>query len=57
MNACHSLDSSRGVEAILNGLPALSTYATVEGMKHVGAEHGELVLVKRLMDSNHSSKK
>ena len=45
------LDLTRGVEVFLNGMPAVSIYAMLEGMKSAGAEPGELVLFERLMDA------
>ena len=38
------LDLSRAVEAFLNGMPATSIYAMLEGMKQAGANPGDLVL-------------
>ena len=36
------LDLSRGVEAFLNGMPATSIYAFLEGLKQAGLEPGDL---------------
>ena len=45
--ACDFL--ARGVEAILNGMPAVPTYAMVDGIAHVGAERSKLAIAERLM--------
>ncbi len=36
------LDLSRGVDAFLNGMPATSTYAFLEGLKDAGLKPGDL---------------
>ena len=38
------IDLSRAVDAFLNGIPATSIYAMLEGLKQAGAEPGDLVL-------------
>ena len=45
------LDLSRGVEAFLNGMPATSMYAMLEGLKDAGLEPGDLALFEGLMDA------
>jgi len=38
---------SRAVDAFLNGIPATSIYAMLEGLKQAGAKPGDLVLENR----------
>jgi hypothetical protein len=45
------LDLSRAVEVFLNGMPATSIYAMLEGMKQAGAEPGDLVLWENYGDA------
>ena len=45
------LDLSRGVQVFLNGMPAVSTYAMLEGMKEAGLKPGYLGLFGGLMDA------
>ncbi|HIF93691.1 MAG TPA: DUF1254 domain-containing protein [Myxococcales bacterium] len=45
------IDLSRAVDAFLNGMPATSIYAMLEGMKQAGAEPGDLVLWENLYDA------
>jgi len=45
------LDLSRGVEVFLNGMPATSTYAMLEGLKKAGLEPGDLGIFGGLMDA------
>jgi len=45
------LDLLRGVEVFLNGMPAASVYAMLEGQKQAGATPGDLVLLENLMDA------
>lgn len=45
------LDLSRAVEAFLNGMPAASMYAMLEGMKDAGLKPGDLALFEGLMDA------
>lgn len=45
------LDLSRGVEAFLNGMPATSTYAMLEGIKNAGVKSCDLALFEGLMDA------
>ena len=45
------LDLSRGVEAFLNGMPAASTYAFLEGLKQAGLEPGDLGITEGLLDA------
>lgn len=45
------LDVSRGTEAFLNGIPAASVYALLEGFKEAGMQPGELGLFEQLMDA------
>ncbi len=45
------LDLSRGVEAFLNGMPATSIYAFLEGLKQVGLEPGDLGITQDLLDA------
>lgn len=45
------LDVSRGVEVFLNGIPAASAYALLEGFKEAGVKPGELGIFEQLMDA------
>jgi hypothetical protein len=45
------LDLSRAVEVFLNGMPATSIYAMLEGLKQAGAEPGDLVLWENYGDA------
>ena len=45
------LDTSRAAEAFLNGMPATSIYAMLEGMKQAGARPGDLVLWENYGDA------
>ena len=45
------IDLSRSVDAFLNGMPAASIYAMLEGLKQAGAEPGDLVLWENLYDA------
>ena len=45
------LDVSRGVDAFLNGIPAASIYALLEGFKEAGLQPGDLGLFEELMDA------
>ena len=45
------LDLSRAVDAFLNGIPATSIYAMLEGLKQAGAKPGDLVLWGNLYDA------
>jgi len=45
------LDVSRGVEVFLNGIPAASVYALLEGFKEAGVKPGELGIFEQLMDA------
>jgi hypothetical protein len=45
------LDVSRASEAFLNGIPAASVYALLEGFKKVGMKPGDLGICEELMDS------
>ncbi|MDH5564819.1 MAG: DUF1254 domain-containing protein [Nitrospirota bacterium] len=45
------LDLSRAVEAFLNGMPATSMYAMLEGLKDAGLKPGDLALFEGLMDA------
>jgi hypothetical protein len=40
------LDLARGVEAFLNGMPAASIYAMLEGLKEAGLKPGDLGLLE-----------
>ena len=40
------LDLARGVEVFLNGMPAASIYAVLEGMKEAGLKTGDFELVE-----------
>jgi hypothetical protein len=45
------LDLSRGSEAFLNGIPAASVYAALEGFKEAGLKPGGLGIFEELMDA------
>jgi len=45
------LDLTRAVEVFLNGMPAASIYAMLEGLKQAGAEPGDLVLWENYGDA------
>jgi hypothetical protein len=45
------LDVSRASEAFLNGIPAASVYALLEGFKEAGLKPGELGIYEELMDA------
>lgn len=45
------LDTTRGVDAFLNGIPATSIQAMLEGFKDVGMKPGELGIFEQLMDA------
>ena len=45
------LDTARGVEAFLNGIPAASIYALLEGFKEAGINTGDLGIYEELMDA------
>lgn len=45
------LDLSRGVETFLNGMPAASVYAMLEGLKQAGLEPGDLGITENLLDA------
>ena len=45
------LDLSRGVEAFLNGMPAASVYAFLEGLKEAGLQPGDLGITENLLDA------
>jgi len=45
------LDFSRGAEAFLNGMPAASVYAALEGFKEAGLKPGDLGIFEELMDA------
>jgi len=45
------LDFSRGAEAFLNGIPAASVYALLEGFKEAGVNPGDLGIFEDLMDA------
>ena len=45
------LDLSRGVEAFLNGMPATSIYAMLEGLKKAGLKPGDLGITENLLDA------
>ena len=45
------LDLSRGSEVFLNGIPAASVYAALEGMKWAGLKPGDLGIFETLMDA------
>ncbi|HSR29935.1 MAG TPA: DUF1254 domain-containing protein, partial [Anaerolineae bacterium] len=45
------LDLSRGVHAFLNGMPAASLYAMLEGLKSIGLEPGDVGITENLLDA------
>ena len=45
------LDFSRGTEAFLNGIPAASIYAALEGLREAGLKPGDLGIFEELMDA------
>jgi hypothetical protein len=45
------IDTSRGAEAFLNGIPAASIYAMLEGFKEAGLNPGDLGIFEDLMDA------
>lgn len=45
------LDVSRGSEAFLNGIPAASVYALLEGLKGAGLRPGDLAIFEELADA------
>lgn len=45
------LDTSRGAEAFLKGIPAASAYALLEGIKEAGVNPGDLGMFEELMDA------
>lgn len=45
------MDVYRGSDAFLNGIPAASIYALLEGFKEAGVKPGELGLFEQLMDA------
>jgi len=45
------LDLSRGVDAFLNGMPAVSIYAFLEGLKGEGLKPGDLGITENLLDA------
>ncbi len=45
------LDLSRGVHAFLNGMPAASLYAMLEGLKDLGLEPGDVGITEKLLDA------
>ena len=45
------LDLSRGSEVFLNGIPAASVYAALEGFREVGLQPGDLGIFEELMDA------
>jgi hypothetical protein len=45
------IDLSRAVDSFLNGIPAASIYAMLEGLEQAGAEPGDLVLWENLYDA------
>jgi hypothetical protein len=45
------IDLSRGVDAFLNGMPAASIYAFLEGLKQAGLEPGDLGITESLLDA------
>lgn len=49
--AYNFLDLSRGSEAFLNGIPAASVYALLEGMKEAGLKPCDLGIFEELMDA------
>ena len=49
--AYDNLDFMRGTEAFLNGMPAASVYAFLEGFKEVGIQPGDLGITEDLIDA------
>ncbi len=45
------LDTARGAEAFLNGIPAASIYAVLEGFKAAGVNVGDPGIFEDLMDA------
>ena len=45
------LDTARGAEAFLNGIPAASIYGILEGIKEAGVNVGDLGMFEELMDA------
>ena len=45
------LDTARGAETFLNGIPAASIYAVLEGIKEAGVNVGDLGIFEELMDA------
>ena len=45
------LDTARGVEAFLSGVPAGSVYALLEGFKEAGMKPGDLGIMEELLDA------
>ena len=45
------LDLSRGVSSFLNGMPAASIYAFLEGLKDAGLKPGDLGITEELLDA------
>ena len=45
------LDTYRAAEAFLNGMPAASVYAFLEGMKEAGIKPGEVAITEDLLDA------
>jgi len=45
------LDLSRGVDAFLNGMPAASIYAFLEGLKDAGLKPGDMGITEDLLDA------
>ena len=45
------LDLNRGMEAFLNGIPAASVYALLEGFREAGLKPGDLGIYENLMDA------
>ncbi len=45
------LDLSRGVHTFLNGMPAASLYAMLEGLKDIGLEPGDVGITENLLDA------
>ncbi|WP_136481903.1 DUF1254 domain-containing protein [Cognatitamlana onchidii] len=45
------LTVSRGVQAFLNGMPAASIYAMLEGLKDAGVKPGDIATFENLMDA------
>jgi hypothetical protein len=45
------IDTARAAEAFLNGIPAASTYAFLEGLKEAGVKPGDLAITEQLLDA------